>query len=117
MIRDSDSILEGRDEESISSNNLEPIAVNVKICGRVYPMRVQPSDEARIRNAGKHINEQIENYQKQFGIDDKQDLLAMVAFDCVVTSSTTSEGTNTIPEDLSKKISSISEFIEVNLNN
>ena len=32
----------------------------------------------------KLLNEKIKNYQNQFGIDDTQDLVAMVAFDCLV---------------------------------
>ncbi len=34
--------------------------------------------------AGKIINDKIKTYREKFGIDDKQDLLAMVAFDSVV---------------------------------
>ncbi|MEQ9007173.1 MAG: cell division protein ZapA, partial [Ekhidna sp.] len=49
-----------------------------------YPMRVKAEDEERIRRAGKLLNEKIKNYQNQFGIDDTQDLVAMVAFDCLV---------------------------------
>lgn len=47
-------------------------------------MRVKAEDEERIRRAGKLLNEKIKNYQNQFGIDDTQDLVAMVAFDCLV---------------------------------
>ena len=47
-------------------------------------MRVKAEDEERIRKAGKLVNEKVKNYQSQFGIDDTQDLLAMVAFDCLV---------------------------------
>ena len=47
-------------------------------------MKVVADEEERIRQAGKLINEKIKNYREKFGIDDKQDLLAMVAFDSVV---------------------------------
>lgn len=47
-------------------------------------MKVKAEDEERIRRAGKQLNEKIKNYQSQFGIDDTQDLVAMVAFDCLV---------------------------------
>lgn len=60
------------------------LAVKIKIGDRTYPMRVQAVDEARVRQAGKLINEQIKAYSEQFRIHDKQDLLAMVAFDCLV---------------------------------
>ncbi len=47
-------------------------------------MRVKPEDEERIRKAGKILNEKIKSYKERFGIEDNQDLIAMVAFDCQV---------------------------------
>ena len=48
-------------------------------------MKVKPEEEQRVRNASKQINEKLRIYREQFGIDDKEDLLAMVAFDCLVS--------------------------------
>jgi cell division protein ZapA len=60
------------------------LSIKIKIADREYPMKVAADNEESIRMAGKVINDKIKNYREQFGIDDKQDLLAMVAFDCVV---------------------------------
>lgn len=60
------------------------LSIKIKIGNRDYPMRVKAEDEERIRKAGKLLNEKIKHYQNQFGIDDSQDLLSMVAFDFVV---------------------------------
>ena len=60
------------------------LSIKIKIGNREYPMRVEAEDEERIRKAGKLLNAKIKNYKNQFGIDDSQDLLAMVAFDCLV---------------------------------
>jgi cell division protein ZapA len=60
---------------------MEELSIKIKIADREYPMKVDVEDEERIRLAGKKINEKIKLYRDQFGIDDKQDLLAMVAFD------------------------------------
>lgn len=60
------------------------LSIKIRIGNREYPMRVKAEDEERIRRAGKLLNEKIKNYQSQFGIDDTQDLVAMVAFDCLV---------------------------------
>ncbi|MEM1407397.1 MAG: cell division protein ZapA [Bacteroidota bacterium] len=56
----------------------------MKIADREYPMKVKPEDEERVRKAGKQINERLRSYREQFGINDNQDLLAMVAFDSLV---------------------------------
>lgn len=60
------------------------LSIRLKIGDREYPMKVSAEDEEKIRKAGKIINERIRAYRNRFGINDKQDLLAMVAFDCVV---------------------------------
>lgn len=60
------------------------LSIRLKIGDREYPMKVSAEDEEKIRKAGKIINERIRTYRNRFGINDKQDLLAMVAFDCVV---------------------------------
>ena len=48
-------------------------------------MKVKPEEEQRVRKASKQINDKLRTYREKFGIDDKEDLLAMVAFDCLVT--------------------------------
>ena len=80
---------------------METLAIRVKIGEREYPMRVRPEDEAKIRHAGKLINEKLRKYKSEFGLDDSQDLLAMVAFDCMVESLETKEGNTEDSEHLS----------------
>ncbi|HEX9651950.1 MAG TPA: cell division protein ZapA [Cyclobacteriaceae bacterium] len=63
---------------------MEQLSVKIKIADREYPMKVRPEDEEKVRNAGKVINERLKKYKEQFGLEDKQDLLAMVAFDSLV---------------------------------
>ena len=77
------------------------LSIRLKIGDREYPMKVSAEDEEKIRKAGKIINERIRTYRNRFGINDKQDLLAMVAFDCVVEQMGASLPESTISEDAS----------------
>ncbi len=63
---------------------MDLLSIKIKIGDREYPMKVKPEEEARVRSAGKFINEKLRSYRDKFGIDDKEDLLAMVAFDSMV---------------------------------
>lgn len=65
---------------------METLSIRLKIGDREYPMKVKVEDEAKIRHAGKLINDKIKRYREEFGLDDRQDLLAMVAFDCMIES-------------------------------
>lgn len=87
------------------------LSVKIKICDREYPMRVSPDEEAKIRKAGKLINERIRSYRDQFRIDDKQDLLAMVAFDCLVESLSSGKASDTGVQSLADKIHYLNDLI------
>ncbi|WKN45726.1 cell division protein ZapA [Tunicatimonas pelagia] len=60
---------------------MEALSIKIKIGDREYPMRVEPEDEERIRQASRMLNEQIQHYRQSYNTTDKQDLLAVVAFD------------------------------------
>jgi cell division protein ZapA len=90
---------------------METLAIRVKIGDREYPMRVKPEDEGKIRHAGKLINEKLRKYKAEFGLDDTTDLLAMVAFDCMVESLETNEGTAEDSEHFHRSLSHISALL------
>jgi cell division protein ZapA (FtsZ GTPase activity inhibitor) len=89
---------------------METLAIRVKIGDREYPMRVKPEDEGKIRHAGKLINEKLRKYKTEYGLDDTTDLLAMVAFDCMVESLETSE-VNEDSEHIHRSLSHISALL------
>lgn len=63
---------------------MDELSLRLKIADREYPMKVKSEEEERVRKAAKIVNERIKAFRNQFGIDDKQDLLAMVAFDGMI---------------------------------
>ena len=94
---------------------MEELAVNIRICDRVYPMKVQTTDEARVRAAGKLLNEQVKAYTNQFGIHDKQDLLAMVAFDCLIDTLKAKDGTLVAQEALAEQVNNLVQLVDQTL--
>lgn len=58
---------------------MSDLAIKIRIADRDYPMRVSPPEEERLRLAGRQLNERIKEFREQYGIQDKQDLLAMIA--------------------------------------
>ena len=90
---------------------MKELSIKIKIADREYPMRVTPEDEERIRKAGRVINEKIKAYAQQFGIDDKQDLLAMVAFDILVDKSQLEETEVTHDETVSDRIFNLNDMV------
>ncbi|AMJ64608.1 MULTISPECIES: cell division protein ZapA [Hymenobacter] len=58
---------------------MSELAIKIRIAERDYPMRVDVADEERLRLAGRQLGERLREFREQYGIQDKQDLLAMVA--------------------------------------
>ena len=55
--------------------------IKVSIAGRLYPVRVNSQNEEEgMRKAAKKINDLIAVFEKSYAVNDKQDVLAMCAF-------------------------------------
>lgn len=91
------------------------LSIKIKIADREYPMKVAAEDEERIRLASRVINERLKSYRERFGIDDKQDLLSMVAFDCMVDKLQAEEKYSNTDETVIEKISYINSLITQSL--
>lgn len=90
---------------------MEELSIKIKIADREYPMKVKRTDEERVRIAGKLINEKLKSYREQYGIDDKQDLLAMVAFDCIVDKMAAEETHQAIDQTVFEKVSQLNNLV------
>jgi cell division protein ZapA len=74
-------------------------------------MKVKRHEEEKVRAAGKLINEKLKTYREQFGIDDKQDLLAMVAFDCIVQKQATEETQQDVDQTVFEKVNHLNQIV------
>lgn len=90
---------------------MEELSIKIKIADREYPMKVKRTDEERIRIAGKLINEKLKSYREQFGIEDKQDLLAMVAFDCLIDKMAVEDTHQAIDKTVFEKVNHLNNLI------
>jgi cell division protein ZapA len=90
---------------------MEDLSIKIKIADREYPMKVKLTDEERVRMAGKLINEKIKSYREQFGIDDKQDLLAMVAFDCLIDKMAADETYQVVDQTVFEKVNQLNHIV------
>ncbi len=94
---------------------MDHLSIKIKIADREYPMKVKSDDEEKVRNAGKLINEKLRSYREQFGIDDKQDLLAMVAFDSVVDKLETEKQEKEMDDSVIQKINHLNHLVSQSL--
>ncbi|HBK87881.1 MAG: cell division protein ZapA [Cyclobacteriaceae bacterium] len=90
---------------------MDELSIKIKIADREYPMKVKRHEEERVRAAGKLINEKLKSYREQFGLDDKQDLLAMTAFDCLIQKMEAEEDTSAVDKTVVEKITHLNQLV------
>jgi len=91
---------------------MDTLSIRIKIGDREYPMKVKADEEARIRRVGKLINDKIKKYRDEFGLEDRQDLLAMVAFDCMVESIELNETRGQEDEQVRTMVEQVNQRLE-----
>lgn len=87
------------------------MSIKINIANRVYPLTVKTEEEEAIRKTAKMINERIREYEQDYAVKDKQDLLAMCALE-YGTSSETAHKQFTASEDLLSEVKSLNILIK-----
>jgi cell division protein ZapA len=57
----------------------DKLKIKISIADRVYPLTVNPSQEEGLRTASKKIDAMIKQFEENYAVRDKQDVLAMCA--------------------------------------
>ncbi len=90
---------------------MDTLSIKLKIADRDYPLKVAYEDEEHIRKTARILNEKIKEYRENFGIEDKQDLLAMVAFEILVDKLNLDTEKQSLFSNLNKQVQSIESKI------
>jgi len=90
---------------------MEELSIKLRIADRDYPMKVRKDEEERVRAAGKSINDKLKSYREQYGLEDHQDLLAMVAFDSTIQRLTLEEKKVGLDQGVSEKVSHLNNLL------
>ena len=57
----------------------ELLSVKVSIANRSYPLRITREEQEKVMRAAENINKRIKDFEDNYAVKDKQDLLAMCA--------------------------------------
>lgn len=90
------------------------ININIVLLGRNYKLKVEPSEEALVRQAAKDINDKVLDYQSQFPSKDKQDFLIMILLQQKVDS-LRKTGVQTQTEEWSQKLDALDQLLSQHL--
>ena len=95
----------------------EKLKINVVLAGRTYPLSVNSAQEEEgMRKAAANINDLISLYEKNYAVNDKQDVLAMCALRFASQVEIASIDATKKEDKALEKIKSLNELIQAHLD-
>jgi len=87
------------------------VSLKLEIAGRTYPISVLETEQERVLEASKTLNDAINSLKKQYAVNDLQDLMAMASLQLILKSNQNHQGElNQVErklESLEKEISNL----------
>jgi cell division protein ZapA len=80
------------------------ISIKINIADRVYPLKINVEEEEIVRRAAKLINDRIKEYQENYAVKDKQDLLSMCVLHYASASIRAEKKVSNDDTDLAEKV-------------
>lgn len=93
----------------------EKLKIKISIADRVYPLTVGPEQEEGLRKAAKTIDVLIKQFEQNYAVRDKQDVLAMCALQ--FASKVEQEGidTNKTSEEMEERLKNLDAMLSKHL--
>lgn len=88
--------------------------VNLVIAGRSYPVQIEPSEEANLLEVVREVNFKVDNFQKKYPQQDKQDILVMTLLTYAndLFESQHESKVSIIHQEMSEKIASVRRLVD-----
>jgi cell division protein ZapA len=94
----------------------EQLKIKLSIANRVYPLTIPPNQEEGLRKAAKKIEAMISQFEQNYSVRDKQDVLAMCAlqFASLVEQKTIDK--EYVNEEVQTRLEALDELLHSHLN-
>ncbi len=96
---------------------MSEVNIKVEIAGSVYPLKVNAEDEQDIREAVKLINNKIVEFERNYSVRDKKELMGMVMLQLVSQLYKQAKGAERDLSDLKKLFTDVEEMLKDHLRN
>jgi len=91
------------------SNQLK---IKLSIANRVYPLTINPSQEEGLRKATKKIEAMIGQFEQNYSVRDKQDVLAMCALQFAAQVEQKSIDKEYVNEEVQEKLEALNDLLK-----
>jgi cell division protein ZapA len=94
----------------------EQLKIKLSIANRVYPLTIAPSQEEGLRKAAKEIEKMISQFEQNYSVRDKQDVLAMCALQFASQVEQKTIDKANVSEDIENRLVSINNLLKTHLS-
>ncbi|WP_400080105.1 cell division protein ZapA [Winogradskyella sp. R77965] len=90
----------------------EQLKIKLSIANRVYPLTINPIQEEGLRKASKKIEAMIGQFEQNYSVRDKQDVLAMCALQFAAQVEQKSIDKEYVNEEVQEKLEALNELLK-----
>ena len=94
----------------------DSLKIKVSIANRVYPLTINPSQEEGLRKAAKKIEAMISQFEQNYSVRDKQDVLAMCALQFASQVEQKTIDKANVSEEVEQKLDALNELLQEHLS-
>ena len=94
----------------------EQLKIKLSIANRVYPLTIAPSQEEGLRKAAKKIESMISQFEQNYSVRDKQDVLAMCALQFASQVEQKSIDKANVSEEVQLRLEALDELLHSQLS-
>lgn len=93
----------------------DQLKIKLSIANRVYPLTINPKQEEGLRKATKKIEAMIGQFEQNYSVRDKQDVLAMCALQFAAQVEQKSIDKEYVNEEVQEKLEALNELLSVHI--
>ncbi|MEO1031905.1 cell division protein ZapA [Winogradskyella sp.] len=89
----------------------DQLKIKLSIANRVYPLTINPKQEEGLRKATKKIEAMIGQFEQNYSVRDKQDVLAMCALQFAAQVEQKSIDKEYVNEEVQQKLEALNDLL------
>ncbi|GAB5563994.1 MAG: cell division protein ZapA [Winogradskyella sp.] len=91
------------------------LKIKLSIANRVYPLTINPHQEEGLRKAAKKIEAMIGQFEQNYSVRDKQDVLAMCALQFATQVEQKNIDKEYVNEEVQQKLEALNELLNTHI--
>ncbi|TXD85114.1 cell division protein ZapA [Subsaximicrobium wynnwilliamsii] len=94
----------------------EQLKIKLSIANRVYPLTIAPGQEEGLRSAAKKIETMIGQFEQNYSVRDKQDVLAMCALQFASQVEQKTIDTADVSHEVETKLEALNQLLQAHIS-